>query len=166
MLKSEIAGRAWVYHKILLCLSLILFAVSAFLLTGCLANRPGSKGWNRQIDVFGLALFSTHEDKSIRGIVPKKEPCLKGFDYSYDPLDITVGYGNDDRIRKISTRNRDTSMFDIQVGDAFPKGKASILQAGFSEGDTPYKFLKDGFLFTLLVDDRDRVFGMTLESLE
>jgi hypothetical protein len=38
-----------------------------------------------------------------------------------------------------------------------------ILLAGFSEGDTPYKFVKDRFLFTLLVDDQDRVFGMTLE---
>jgi hypothetical protein len=30
----------------------------------------------------------------------------------------------------------------------------------------PYKFVKDGCLFTLLVDDHDRVFGMTLEVLD
>jgi hypothetical protein len=166
MHRSEIAEKPWVDRKRTFLFLLILFGLSAFLFTGCLAKRVEGEGLNRQIKVFDLALFSANDDKSIRGIVPKKEPCLKGFDYSYDPLDITVGYGTDDRIRKITTRNKETSMFDIRVGDPFPKGKALILQAGFSEGDTPYKFLKAGFLFTLLVDDRDRVFGMTLEALE
>jgi hypothetical protein len=145
---------------------LILLGISAFLLTGCLAKRVGSEALNKQINVFDLALFSASSDKNISGIVPRKEPCLKGFDYFYDPLDISVGYGTDDRIRKITTRNKETSMFDIRVGDPYPKGKALILQAGFSAGDTPYKFVKDGFLFTLLVDDHDRIFGMTLEVLE
>jgi hypothetical protein len=144
----------------------ILFGIAAFLFTGCLAKRVGSEGLNKQINVFDLALFSTHDNKSVRSIVPRKEPCLKGFEYFYDPLDISIGYGTDDRIRKITTRNKETSMFDIRVGDHYPKGKALILKAGFSEGDTPYKFVKDGFLFTLLVDDHDRVFGMTLEVLE
>ena len=166
MFKSEISERRGVHHKISLWLFLILFGLYASLFTGCLPKKPGSEGWSKQIDVFGLALFSANDDKSIRGVVPKKEPCIRGFDYSYDPLDISVVYGTDDRIRKIATRNRETGMFGIRVGDPFPKGKASILQAGFSEGDTPFKFTKDGFLFTLLVDDRDRIFGMALETLE
>lgn len=165
MFRSEIVEKAGV-HKRILWFSGILLIISAMLLTGCPAKRAGSEGWNKQIDVFGLALFSANDDKTIRGIMPKKEPCLKGFDYSYDPLDITVGYGTDERIRKITTRNKETHMFNIRVGDSYERGKASILQAGFSQGDSPYRFLKDGFSFTLLVDDRDRIFGMTLESLD
>jgi hypothetical protein len=145
---------------------LILCGISALLFTGCPAKRSGNEGWNRQINVFDLALFSANDDKNIRGVVPRKEPCLKGFDYFYDPLDISIGYGTDDRIRKITTRNKETSMFDIHAGDSFPKGKTLILQAGFSEGDTPYKFVNNGFLFTLLVDEREQVFGMTLEVFE
>jgi hypothetical protein len=166
MYRSKMAEKPRADHKRTLWFFLILFGISAFLLTGCPAKRTGSEGWNKQINVFDLALFSANDDKNIRGIVPRKEPCLKGFDYFYDPLDISVGYGTNDRIRKITTRNKETRMFDIRTGDAFPKATALILQAGFSEGDTPYKFVKDWGLFTLLVDDQDRVFGMTLEVLE
>lgn len=165
MFKSEITKRTGLHHR-KISWRLLLFTVSAFLVAGCLVKKPVSDEWNRQIDVFGLALFAANDDKSIRGVVPKKEPCIRGFDYAYDPLDISVVYGTDDRIRKITTRNRENSMFGIRVGDPFPKGKASILQTGFSGGDTPYKFVKDGFLFTLLVDDRDRIFGMAWETLE
>jgi hypothetical protein len=167
MFRSERAENSRVDRKKALCSFLILLGIYTFLFTGCLAKRIGSEGLNKQINVFDLALFSANDDKNIRGIVPRKEPCLKGFDYFYDPLDISVGYGTDDRIRKITTRNRKTSMFDIHAGDSFPKGKALIRQAGFSEeGDTPYKFVKNGFLFTLLVGDDNRIFGMTLEVLE
>jgi hypothetical protein len=167
MFRSEINEKATrVRRKRAFRFFLILLGISAFLFTGCPAKRVGSEALNKQINVFDLALFSASSDKNISGIVPRKEPCLKGFDYFYDPLDISVGYGTDDRIRKITTRNKETSMFDIRVGDHCPKGKALIQQAGFSAGDTPYKFVKDGFLFTLLVDDHDRIFGMTLEVLE
>jgi hypothetical protein len=164
MIKSEMAKKSQVDRKKALCLFLILFGISAF--TGCLAKKVGSEGLNKRINVFDLVLYSASDDKNIRGIVPRKEPCLKGFDYFYDPLDISVGYGTNDRIRKITTRNKQTSMFDIHAGDNYPKAKGLILRTGFSEGDTPYKFVKNGFLFTLLVDERDQVFGMTLEVLE
>jgi hypothetical protein len=166
MFKYEITEKSRIPCKRALWFFLILFGISAFLFTGCLAKRVGSEGLNKQIKVFDLALFSANSDKNIRGIVPRKEPCLKGFDYFYDSLDISVGYGTNDRIRKITTRNKETSMFDIRVGDHYPKGKALILLAGFSEGDTLYKFIEDRFLITLLVDDHDRIFGMTLEVLE
>jgi hypothetical protein len=166
MVRYEMAEKSRIHRKRAFRFFLILLGISAFLFTSCLVKRVGSEELNKQINVFNLALFSARGDKNIRGIVPRKEPCLRGFEYFYDPLDISVGYGTDDRIRKITTRNKETSMFDIRVGDHYPKGKALILQAGFSEGDTPYKFVKDWFLFTLLVDDHDRVFGMTLEVLE
>ena len=166
MVRYDMAEKSRIHRKRAFLLFLILFGISAFLFTGCLAKKVGSEGLNKQINVFDLAFLSANGDKNIRGVVPRQEPCLKGFEYFYDPLDISVGYGTDDRIRKITTRNKETGMFDIRVGDHYPKGKALILHAGFSEGDTPYKFVKDGFLFTLLVDDHDRVFGMTLEVAE
>ncbi|MDA8124116.1 MAG: hypothetical protein M0009_02855 [Deltaproteobacteria bacterium] len=163
---AKISGKKQPFRKRAAGLFLFLLAVSGFLLTGCLAKRSDSGLLNKEIKVFDVALFSKNADKGIRGVVPKKEPCLKGFDYLYDPLEITVGYGFDDRVRKITTRNRDTGMFGIRVGDEYAQGKSMILQAGFAQGDTPYRFVKDGFLFALLVDDRERIFGMTVELLD
>jgi hypothetical protein len=165
MCSAEMTEKVQVGRKRVAELFLILFGISVFLLEGCLAKRPNGDMLNKQLNIFDLALFAANDDKSIHGIVPKKEPCLKGFDYVYDPLEITVGYGTNDRVRKITTRNKETSMFDIHVGDAYTKGKTLILQAGFAQGDTPYRFVKDRFLFTLLVDDQDRVFGMAIEVL-
>jgi len=144
----------------------LLWAIPLLLLIGCQAQRVPDESWNRQIDVFGIAFFSRHDDKSIRGVIPNREPCLKGFDYVYEPLNLTVGYGTDDRVRKIVTRNRDSSLFGIHVGDAFSRGRDSLLQAGFTPGDTPYRVMKSGFLFQLLVDSQERIFGMALEALE
>jgi len=154
------------HHRIESWRSVVLLGILTILLTGCLANRLGGEGLNKQINVFGLSLYSAHDDKSIRGVVPIKEPCLKGFEYIYDPLDLTISYGFNDRIRRITTRNKETSMFNIHIGDSFSKGKDIIRQAGFSEGDSPYKFVKDGCLFTLLVDDHERIFGMSFEVLD
>jgi len=53
------------------------------------------------------------------GVVAVKEPCLKGFEYIYDALDVSVGYSMKWYIRKITTRNKETSMFTIHVGDPF-----------------------------------------------
>ena len=166
MFRLEMIKKLQAHYRIESMRSMVLLGIIIFLLTGCLANRLGGEELNKQINVFGLSLFSAHDDKSIRGIVPIKEPCLKGFEYIYDPLDLTVSYGFNDRIRRITTRNKETSMFNIHIGDAFSKGKEIIRRAGFSTGDSPYKFVKDRCLFTLLVDDHERIFGMSFEVLD
>jgi hypothetical protein len=127
---------------------------------------PGSEEINKQINVFDIGLFSEKDYKEIRGVIPEKEPCMKGFEYVYDPLAISVGYGTKGYIRKITTRNEETSMFTIQVGDSFSRGKEKILQSGFQKGSTPYKFVKDWCSFTFLVNEKQEIFGMTLEVLD
>jgi hypothetical protein len=57
-------------------------------------------------------------------------------------------------------------MFGIATGDSFPQAKKKILQSGFTQSYTPYKFVKDWCLFTLLVNEKNKVFGMTVEVLD
>ena len=57
-------------------------------------------------------------------------------------------------------------MFGISPGDSFLQAKDKIMQLGFTQAYTPYKFVKDWCLFTLLVDEKNNVFGMTVEILD
>ena len=57
-------------------------------------------------------------------------------------------------------------MFGIAPGDSFLQAKEKIMQLGFTQSYTPHKFAKDWCLFTLLVDEKNNVFGMTVEILD
>jgi hypothetical protein len=119
-----------------------------------------------QVNVFGVQLFTDVDYREINGITAVEEPCLKGYERSFDPLDITIGYGFNKKIRKITTRNPGTSLFGIKPGVTFLEGKQKILQAGFIEYAPPFTFRSNGYTLRFLVDDKDVVFGLTLESVD
>ena len=121
---------------------------------------------NDQINVFDIALFSSVDYREIKGVLATEEPCLKGYDRNFDALDIIVGYGFDKKIRKIVTLNPKTSLFGVSPGMSFGEGKQKILQAGFVEYGSPYKFKADRYSLTLLVDGNQKIFGLTLESID
>jgi hypothetical protein len=132
---------------------------------GCSYNHTKLDMINGQINVFGVELFSDIDYKEINGVVATEEPCLKGYERSFDALDLSIGYGFDKKIRKISTRNLNTNMFGIKPGMAFEEGKKMILQAGFTEFAPPFTFKANGYSLTFLVDGDNKIFGLTLESL-
>jgi hypothetical protein len=143
-----------------------VICLGILLTTGCLLKRQGSDDINRQIKVFDVALFSSNDNKVISGVNPRVEPCLSGTEYYYDSLDIAVGYAAKGYVRKITTTNKNTGMFNISAGESFAQAKEKILRLGFVQADTPYKFVKDWCLFTLLVNEKQGVFGMTVEVLD
>lgn len=146
--------------SILIVLLVILF------LAGCSSTNIGRDKMAGQVNVFGVQLFSDVDYKEINGVAATEEPCLRGYDRSFDALDLTVGYGFDKRIRKITTRNSNTSLFGIKPGMAFEEGRKMILQSGFVEYAPPFAFKADKYSLTFLVDSNNKIFGMTLESLE
>jgi hypothetical protein len=121
---------------------------------------------NSQIKVFNVALFASADKSSIEGVSPRREPCISGYEFYYDDLDIVVSYRHHDRIWRITTRNKRTSMFGVTPGDSFIQTKEKIMRLGFSQAYTPHKFVKDWCLFTLLVDENNNVFGMTVEVFD
>ncbi|MRR54355.1 MAG: hypothetical protein EG822_07580 [Deltaproteobacteria bacterium] len=135
-----------------------------------LAAIPGSSmepdTLKDQIDVFGVQLDSTVDHQEINGVKAVEEPCLRGYERSFDALDILIGYGFDGKVRKITTRNPVTSMFGIKPGMTYGEGKHKILLAGFVEQIPPFKFKATGCSITFLVDEKDRIFALKLERQE
>lgn len=146
--------------------SILITVLVIVMVAGCQSTAPGGDKSTGQVDVFGVQLFSDVDYKTINNVVATEEPCLRGYDRSFDALDLTIGYGFDDRIRKITTRNVNTSMFGIRPGMAFEDGKKIILQAGFAEHAPPFAFKSNGYSLTFLVDGNNKIFGLTLESLD
>jgi hypothetical protein len=143
-----------------------IFFAGAFCSVGYALNKQGSEDVNGQIKVFNVVLFAPAGNGVINGIAPRKEACIKGYEFYYDDLDLVVSFTPNDSVWRITTRNKNTTMFGIVPGDSFLQAKKKILQLGFTQSYTPYKFAKDWCLFTLLVDEKNNVFGMTVEVLD
>jgi hypothetical protein len=136
------------------------------LLTGCMGNVARSGIDPGRLDVFGVAMYSSVDHKEIRGVKGTDEPCLRGYERSFDPLDIVIGYGRDGKVRKIVTRNPQTSMFGVHPGDTVASARGMIRNAGFAETGEPNRFRKGDLVLTILADGPDRLFGLVLESTD
>ncbi len=119
-----------------------------------------------QIDVFGVKLFSSTDYKAINGVRATEEPCLKGYERHFEALDIVVGYGFNKKVRKITTLNPKTSMFGVRPGTPFVEGRRKVVAAGLSELRPPYTFRADGVSLTFLVNEKDEIFGLSVEALD
>lgn len=146
--------------------SILTTVLVTLLLAGCMSTNIGRDKMLGQINVFGIELFSDVDYKEINGVAATEEPCLRGYDRSFDALDLTIGYGFDKKIRKITTRNLNTSLFGIKPGMAFEEGKKIILRSGFVEHAPPFAFKANKYSLTFLVDGDNKIFGLTLESLD
>jgi hypothetical protein len=135
-------------------------------LTGCMGIHIEHNDVRNQVDVFGVQLFSDTDYREINGVKAEEEQCLRGYERIFDALDIIIGYGFNGRIRKITTRNASTAMFGIQPGMTLSDGRKIILEAGFSEATTPFMFNSTRYSLTFLVDDKDTIFGLTLQARE
>jgi hypothetical protein len=144
----------------------IISLLVLLLLAGCTARDTDHAKLNEQINVFGVALYSNADYKQINGARATEEPCLKGYERSFDALDIIIGYGFDKKIRKIMTRNPNTGIFGIRPGMSFEKGKQIINTAGFKRSELPFKFIKDNYSLTFLVDRSQNIFGLTIETID
>ena len=156
----------WITHRMRIFFVITVFCVGALSLTGCAMKKPGSEAINSQIRIFNTFLFAAASNSPINGVSPRREECISGYVFYYDDLDIVTYYHDNDRIWKITTRNSKSSVFGIAPGDSFAQAKEKITRLGFSQGNTPHKFAKDWCLFTLLVDEKNNVFGMTVEVLD
>ena len=149
------------FQKLLLSVLLL-----SFFLIGCLGKQGVDEKLYGQLNIFGVELFSDVDYRHINGVAAIEEPCLKGYERSFDALDVSIGYGFDKTIRKITTRNASTSLFGINPGMPYQEGKEKILQAGFSEDVPPFKYKANGYTLKLLVDGNETIFGLTLETID
>ncbi len=156
----------WMMRRLRIFMGIAAFFMMAFCFSGCALKNPGSDNINSQISVFNVVLFAPADPSPINGVSPRREQCISGYEFYYDDLDLVLSFHDNDRVFRIITRNKKTSMFGIVPRDSFAQAKEKIKQLGFKQSYTPYKFVKDWCLFTLLVDEKNIVFGMTVEVLE
>jgi hypothetical protein len=133
-------------------------------MTGCMANQIRTD-MSRQIHVFGIELYSVVDFREINGDVAIEEPCLMGYERSFEKLDVIIGYGFNGRIRKITSRNHGTSMFGISPGTSVEEGNRLAQKAGLIQ-DTPYRYHGNDVTLSLLVDGKGTVFGITAEGVD
>ena len=156
----------WLKSRRQVMFLITVFCICTLCITGCAVKKPGSDNINNRIKAFNVALFAPADSSVIEGVSPRREPCISGYEFYYDDLDLVVSYHNNDRVWRITTRNKRTSMFGIFPGDSFSQAREKIIQLGFAQAYTSYKFVKDWCLFTLLVNENNDVFGMTVEVLD
>jgi hypothetical protein len=142
----------------------VITLVLSLVLAGCAGKSTDRTFLAGQVDVFGVELLSDIDYRQIRGVTATEEPCLKGYERSFDALDVIIGYGFDRKIRKIMTRNPQTGMFGIRPGMPFVEGQRKILKVGFREHTPPFLYQTNGFTFKFLVDDTGTIFGVLLEK--
>jgi hypothetical protein len=139
-----------------------LLMLLSLCLTGCILNQVKTEV-NRQINVFGIELYSANDYQVIGGVKASEEPCLRGYERSFDQLEITVGYGLEKKIRKITTRNPGTSMLGISPGMLAEEGERLARQAGLQEVATS-KYQGMGINLSLLIDSKGKIFGIIVET--
>lgn len=139
--------------------SLLILAICT---AGCMANQIRTDVSPR-VQIFGVALHSDVDYREIGGVQASEEPCLKGYERSFDKLDITIGYGFNRKIRKITTRNPGTSVFGISPGMPAEDGERLARQAGL-QGVAASRYQGMDINLILLVDGTGKIFGITLES--
>jgi len=132
-------------------------------LCGCV-GRTAEQRWPGKLDLFGVELYSGTDYRELRGSIATEEPCLKGFERSFDQLDISIGYGFDRKIRKITTRNHNTAMFGIKPGMKFDEARQILRQNGLAATSSPFRFQGDRISITMLIDSDGQLFGITIEA--
>jgi hypothetical protein len=130
-----------------------------------MGNAARSNITSSQLDVFGIAMDSSTDYREISGVKGIDEPCLRGYERSFDSLDIVIGYGRDGKIRKVTTRNSQNSMFGVHPGEEVATAMVKIHGAGFVENSSPYHFKKEELALTIFIDGSGRLFGMTIEDV-
>lgn len=144
------------------------FRISMLLLSlflaGCFAKQVRTDV-ARQIQVFGIELNSAQNYRELQGIVATEEPCLKGYERNFENLDLIIGYGFNRKIRKITTRNRNTSVFGISPGSTLEEGRKRATQTDLLEDVKTNRYLYDGISVDLLVDEKGKIFGITVETI-
>ena len=145
-------------HKTLLLLSLLL--------AGCRSGTIRPETLPAQLQVFGVQLHSDMDYKEISGVAATEEPCLRGYERSFDRLQISIGYDFHRKIRKIGTRNPATSLFGISPGMKFAAARQMLHTSGFTPYLPPHTFRNGPYLLTVQVDGSDTIAAVTLETLE
>ena len=150
--------------KMRLWLALVLAVV---MLWGCSSSDPFlEEEINPNIDVLGIKL-GMQEDQvhELAGSIGEKAMCINGYEYQYADKLINIGFTIDEsKVRRVTTKNPDTSIFGIQPGMELAAAAAQLDQFGFTKDQTSeFKFHKETVMLTLISMHGDLADGVSIE---
>ena len=153
--------------KIVLALISVML-LSAAVMSGC-GNQVSSlikDEINPKIEVMGIGLGMTEEEVfKLAGSDGERALCTQGYEYSYSDKKLNIGFDSKPKtVRRVTTKNPDTSVFGIKPGMAIDEAFSKIDGSGFSkDADSNYKFHKENITLTVLSMDGTLADGVTIE---
>ena len=133
-------------------------------LAGCLAHGRAAKPLPGRIEVFGVAFGAAADYRQLAGVTGTDEPCLHGFERTFEALEVVIGYGFDRRVRKIVTHHPATRIFGVHPGMRGEEGERLLSQAGLVRRAQLRTWWGDGYGITLLMDETGTIAGITVAA--
>ncbi|MBP1743163.1 MAG: hypothetical protein H6Q58_141 [Firmicutes bacterium] len=153
--------------KIVLALISVML-LSAAVMSGC-GNSVSSfikDEINPKIEVMGIGLGMSEEEVfKLAGSDGEKALCTQGYEYAYSDKKLNIGFNSEtSTVRRITTKNQDTSVFGIKPGMTIDEAFSKIEGSGFSkDADSNYKFHKENITLTVLSMEGTLADGVTIE---
>ncbi len=151
---------------------LSVWAVLALIMATCLAGCGSSassfieKEVNPNINVLGIKLdmaeAKVHESAGSQG---EKAMCIYGYEYAYADKLINIGFKSDKgTVRRVTTKNADTTIYGIKPGTELPEAYAKINANGFTGDDSSkYRFYKNNIILSIISMKGTNADGITIE---
>lgn len=134
---------------------LIIILILLTILTGC-SNKEDAfitDEVNPQIDVFNVQIYMDEPD--VHKAIPtkgEKAMCIYGYEYQYEESLVNIGFNSEtEKVRRITTKNPDTSIYGIVPGTELEEVYKIIDSQGFSKSESSkYIFYKENIRLTLI----------------
>ena len=150
-----------IFFRVFIALSVLLAVFT--LLQGCSHVSDNTRQINSNIDVFGVELSSRINHMVLEGVAAEREPCILGYEYLFDSLDVTIGYTHKGVVRSIKTRNENNSIVGIHPGDSLGDAKKQLAKHGFQPGEKADTFRDLQLMITLFPNENEILFGVMAE---
>lgn len=135
-------------------------------LAGCSNSNDSfiEKEVNPNIDVFAVKMLM--DEKSVHeaiGAEGEKAMCVYGYEYDYSDKLINIGFNSDAKlVRRVSSKNPETSIYGIKPGMELTKAYKIITSNGFKK-DSKYKFSKDNVILSITSMKGTNADGIAIE---
>lgn len=156
-------NRLYKKYPLLAVLFLLICALS-----GCTASSNSfiEKEVNPQINVLGVQLLMDEAKvNEIIGSKGEKAMCVYGYENAYADQNINIGFNaGTQQIRRITSKNPDTSIYGIKPGTELAKAYEAIKAQGFTqEADSKYRFQKENVIFSIISMHGTQADGVSIE---
>lgn len=158
-------------NKLNAFLLLFVLMLSVFLLAGCNSSPKLSEtaqNINSNLSISGIQLAM--EEKAVFELIGdnfEKSPCIIGYEYAYDDLNLNLGIDIDTLcVKRITFKNPLYSVYSMPIGIKCSEGGKILSANGFvNDGESKYKFIKEDTRVTMVSIDGEVADGFVVELI-